>query len=519
MSRGNAKLEVGQLVLTSSTPPGNLGLYAYDQDTIGVVGDLVCIDPKSKAESSVVTSTVDPVTGGRTISANGSPIELRTEPELLLYSMSRGVLGALKYDYFVDVTGGNDTNDGLSLGTAWKTLSKISGIALAPAQTKSIFVKAGTYSTALDYVLLSKNSSAGAAVNIAFESGCVMDGTLANPGATSNVNGFEANGTSAWRLNIYGNGLIVRNYHDSSATTSPNGVGCHGYAQIYAYNITTLNCDDGFSAHDNTMMVLWDCAASGSEKGAADHVGSAYFEAHRCTFTGGGTLGIGGTKFSGVTQNLYDCKLIPTLNDEVFDGSNTNLVRCQIGNSTYRVKLTTDYAGKCTVTDSYLHLYQDGNAWVEYSRCYGKLSFRARPGAGTTVDHCVISGPATGKAAVLIADYDAGGSQPIKIKNSVFNGSFTFDSLTLAAYANYIFAADSEFRNNVLYGGPAYSALMTTANTNAGGTKISGTLIANPTMNAGGTYSQGDYAVTTTELGTDGSVIGYAMSSVATGNF
>ena len=63
MSRGNAKLEVGQLVLTSSTPPGNLGLYAYDQDTIGVVGDLVCIDPKSKAESSVVTSTVDPVTG------------------------------------------------------------------------------------------------------------------------------------------------------------------------------------------------------------------------------------------------------------------------------------------------------------------------------------------------------------------------------------------------------------------------------------------------------------------------
>lgn len=76
MSRGNAKLEVGQLVLTSSTPPGNLGLYAYDQDTIGVVGDLVCIDPKSKAESSVVTSTVDPVTGVIELSAGGSTLSV-----------------------------------------------------------------------------------------------------------------------------------------------------------------------------------------------------------------------------------------------------------------------------------------------------------------------------------------------------------------------------------------------------------------------------------------------------------
>lgn len=368
-------------------------------------------------------------------------------------------------------------------------------------------------------MLLSKSSSARAVVNIAFEPGCVMDGTLANPGATSNVDGFEANGTSAWRLNIYGNGLIVQNYHDSSAGTSPNGVGCHGSAQVYVYNVTTLNCDDGFSAHDNTVMILFDCAASGSEKGAFDHVGNAYFEAYRSSFTGGGTLGIGGTKESGVTQKLYDCKLIPTAADTVFDGSNTQLTRCQIGNSTYRVKLTTDYAGKCTVTDSYLNLYQDGNAWAEYSRCYGKLSFRSRPGAGTTVDHCVITGPATGKSAVLIADYDAGGSQPIKIKNSVFNGSFTFDSLTLAAYANYIFAADSEFKSNVLYGGPAHSALMTAANTASGGAKISDILSINPSMNAGGTYSQGDYAINNIAVGLDGKPIGFTIKTIASVSF
>ncbi|MEF8708236.1 MAG: hypothetical protein V5B38_04865 [Candidatus Accumulibacter propinquus] len=53
----NAKLEVGQLVVTSSTPPGNLGLYAHDQDTIGVVGDLVCVNPITRAASGIVTSS------------------------------------------------------------------------------------------------------------------------------------------------------------------------------------------------------------------------------------------------------------------------------------------------------------------------------------------------------------------------------------------------------------------------------------------------------------------------------
>lgn len=53
----NAKLEVGQLVVTSSTPPGNLGLYAHDHDTIGVVGDLVCVNPRTRAVVGVVTST------------------------------------------------------------------------------------------------------------------------------------------------------------------------------------------------------------------------------------------------------------------------------------------------------------------------------------------------------------------------------------------------------------------------------------------------------------------------------
>ena len=63
MSRGHGKTEVGQLVLTSATPPGNIGMYAMDDRTIGVVGRLACVDQATRAVSSVVTATTDPITG------------------------------------------------------------------------------------------------------------------------------------------------------------------------------------------------------------------------------------------------------------------------------------------------------------------------------------------------------------------------------------------------------------------------------------------------------------------------
>ena len=91
MSRGNAKLEVGQLVLTSTTPPGNLGLYAKDDSTIGVVGQMACVDPTTKVVSDVVTSTVDPITGVSTISAAGNQLpEQSTLWESIVSSLDKG---------------------------------------------------------------------------------------------------------------------------------------------------------------------------------------------------------------------------------------------------------------------------------------------------------------------------------------------------------------------------------------------------------------------------------------------
>ena len=91
MSRGNAKLEVGQLVLTSTTPPGNLGLYAKDDSTIGVVGQMACVDPTTKVVSDVVTSTVDPITGVSAFFAGGNQLpEQSTLWESIVSSLDKG---------------------------------------------------------------------------------------------------------------------------------------------------------------------------------------------------------------------------------------------------------------------------------------------------------------------------------------------------------------------------------------------------------------------------------------------
>lgn len=73
----NERLDVGQLVLTSSTPPGNLGMYALDSDTVGVVGDISCVNPKTREISHVVTAKPNNVTGVITGISAPIPIVLR----------------------------------------------------------------------------------------------------------------------------------------------------------------------------------------------------------------------------------------------------------------------------------------------------------------------------------------------------------------------------------------------------------------------------------------------------------
>ena len=50
--------------------------------------------------------------------------------------------------YYVDATGGNDSNDGLSTGTAWKTIAKVNGQTFA-AGDSVLFKRGGVWQESL----------------------------------------------------------------------------------------------------------------------------------------------------------------------------------------------------------------------------------------------------------------------------------------------------------------------------------------------------------------------------------
>ena len=52
---GKKNFQAGQLIPTSSTPPGNAGFYRIDKNTIGVVGNLVQKNANTNVESNVAT--------------------------------------------------------------------------------------------------------------------------------------------------------------------------------------------------------------------------------------------------------------------------------------------------------------------------------------------------------------------------------------------------------------------------------------------------------------------------------
>ena len=88
---GKKNFQAGQLIPTSSTPPGNAGFYRIDKNTIGVVGNLVQKNANTNAESNVATSATAGVTASRTLALpddgmvlncnSGSAIVLTIPPE------------------------------------------------------------------------------------------------------------------------------------------------------------------------------------------------------------------------------------------------------------------------------------------------------------------------------------------------------------------------------------------------------------------------------------------------------
>lgn len=415
-----------------------------------------------------------------------------------------------EFDYFISPTG-SDSNNGQSSAASWLSLNKIVTIPLSAGQTKRVLIRKGLYAAATDYITFVQVDRIGATLDIVFERGCEMDGTAAGLHDGIFIDSLSA---KPWTINVWGNGLYIHDYKDVSAVTSPNGIGAGTVGVINCYDVFVANCNDGYSAHIGSTIRAYRCTAVECIKAPFINVNTSTFEAYNSFFAekiGGSSSGLGGAGASTVTQRLYDCTLLPNASGSAFLSDGTTLTRCRIGTLTRSVTMSTvSVAG--AVIDSFVNVYADGDEEISFDRCFGKLSSRMRNGGDIDVTHCVIVSPASGKTKFLYADFDPGSSSVFTINNNIFVGAWTFDDLQTAAKAGYMFSVGSVFRNNILYGGVAMSALLLAA----GGSSISGTITDAPLIGSADNYDMSAYAFGTGSpaltAGYGGGDIGYSSA-------
>lgn len=407
--------------------------------------------------------------------------------------MEMGLEG--RFDAYVDATLGSDANDGESLHTAWATLSKMNTMGLAPGEKRRVLVRKGTYSTALDYIFFDYSSADGAQIELVFEPGCIMDGTLANPAADSFVNGVEARGASAWTLTIYGNGVIIRNFHDTSLDSSPNGIGGRGSAIIVAHDCHCIACDDGFSAHQSCKIYAYRCTARDCEKSPHAHVDASYFEAWDCAFFGGGTLGLGGVNTDDARMKLVRCDLIPENSGEELRIYGSELIDCRIGTWTKSVTLFNSATNTAVgvIRDSWINLVAPGNVFARMERCFGKYSTEIKAGGDVTFTRGVIVESATGKTPVIVGNVVQGCGKN-EISYSAIKDDVAFSVIT-SSVTPLMVAAGVKLWDNLLHTGLIMDPDLVAADT--AGTVIQRTLYGDAGLvGPSGRYTQSSYYVT-----------------------
>lgn len=393
------------------------------------------------------------------------------------------------FDYFIDADSGSDGNAGTSPSEAWKSLGRIVPALLAIDTTVRVRVAAGTYDTINDYIELATGNTAtdGAVLDLVFEHGCTIDGSL-----QTTKNGVEASGNIPWTLNIYGNNLTIQNFDDPS-TASPNGVGNRGVQITNVHDVQVTACADGFSAHNDATLSLYDCSANECSKSPFVHVTTGIVEAYRCEFVekvGGGTMGLSATDVVALPNiKCYDCKFIPDITGTAML-YNGELHRCQLGTLDKSLVAGNPAGGHVKAYDSFINLYVDGNKTWTLDRCFGRFSYRVRNGGEANIQRSVIAGAAGGQSQIVFANYDPGSGSKLIMSNNIFETDDTFMSVG-AANAGYLVASASEFHNNILPDGQSYDADLVAAD--VGGTVIQGTVDGDPLIGSADDLSMASY--------------------------
>lgn len=411
------------------------------------------------------------------------------------------------FDYFIDADNGDDSNDGESLGAAWASLNKIEPLATNAVSdtTVRVLVKAGTYDTVSDHFELSKFEPVNNfKLDIVFEPGCVMDGTVHGSTAQNPIY-VGTSGMAGQTVEIFGNGLTIQNYSGLTGGT-PNGIGYGGSATVIARNISITNVIDGISGHQNGVGYFYDITVRNCGKLYIAHVGDSQSYNYRVDVEG--VNGTGGfVQTNAGRSEFYDCRFAPADNDQTLLTENAFFKRCQLGTLSARTEIG-QFGGmgsnfSVTVEDSFLNLDQESLYPATLTRCFGFFSTRVRDddglfiGTPMTVQDCVFSGPASGRSNTVYSNFNDGDSRPLQFSNNIFAGSYTFMSID-ANNAGYLAAAGSNFDNNLLTDGKVYDSDLIAADD---GSVITNTATGSADVGSADSLLMSDYATTRTDIG------------------
>lgn len=210
------------------------------------------------------------------------------------YLNSRWRLWARNASFYVDATGGDDSNDGLTTATAWQTLSQVNASAFQPGD--SIYLKRGeTWAETL-----TPPSNGMAAYPITF-------GAYGS-GARPVINGGDArnygiNATARTHLQFDDLEVIdavLSCFQFSGGTHTVNRCVASGSgdqnvqndgASVVTYNDCTMSgaADEGVSIHATAQVTLNRCTVSGNTQGLDTSTTGASATLTGCTFSGNTT--------------------------------------------------------------------------------------------------------------------------------------------------------------------------------------------------------------------------------------
>ena len=433
---------------------------------------------------------------------------------------AHGAYGA-GFDYFIDATNGNDANDGLTEGTAWKTWSKITSSLLSANTTTRVLIKSGTYGEVNDSMIID-NGPTGCVLDITCESGVIMDGTAGS--ASANTLPIYVGDNGECTLNLRGNGLIIRDYNYTTGGASPNGIGWGGAGvTVNIYDTIIDGCVDGISGHQGGHGNFYDCTVRNSIKHVIANVSAATMNAYRCTFEGTGTETSAFVNDNGIAglNRFYDCTFLPGANpSKNFQQNLCEFYRCQFGTLTQSMNVVIDPAKAITflMEDCFVNGRFQAYAGVTFRRSFGFMSARVRNGTGDfTIENCVFSKPASGLSNILYSNFNDGGSARWVVKDSIFETTSASAFMSVdATNAGYLVSKSSQFFNNVLSGSAAFDADLIAAD--SGGSVIVDNVTGDANIGAANTLAMADYAFASPSIAegaaTDGGDCGFGAGEV-----